>query len=404
MTVQRMHDIDVLRTIAVMMGIVFHGALSFMPSFIGWAVMDVSTSSAIPALVVISHSFRMPLFFMLAGFFTTLALRHCSLWNLAKSRLIRLGIPFILGWLLLRPLLVAGWIAGSQDMQGEINFASVWQGTLVTFEQLPQGLFIGTHLWFLYYLLLVTAIMLVVYSVAKPLLSVKTQKRANWHLAAIRLSVVAMTAVCMWFMSSWSIDTPDKSLLPQLPVLALYGICFAIGALLSQCNALFTELTRLSWYSLITMCFAITACLYLANFERQFGHPYYAVIKLGYALAYAVTMWSIIANLTGFCRRYFAKPNAISRYLADAAYSVYLLHLPVVIFVQIGVSELDFSWWIKLPLVCVVSLFVSLGLYDMLVRATWFGRLLNGKVNRSIVLAFVMQGRQRGSDESKRIA
>ena len=40
----RLHYLDATRAFALLLGIVFHASLSFMPVFIGWAVMDVSTS------------------------------------------------------------------------------------------------------------------------------------------------------------------------------------------------------------------------------------------------------------------------------------------------------------------------------------------------------------------------
>ena len=42
--------------------------LSFMPVFIGWAVQDVSTSRWVSVFTIVSHSFRMETFFLLAGF------------------------------------------------------------------------------------------------------------------------------------------------------------------------------------------------------------------------------------------------------------------------------------------------------------------------------------------------
>ncbi len=54
----------------MLLGIVFHASLSFVPVFIGWAVMDVSTSSIVGIFLLISHSFRMELFFLIAGFFS----------------------------------------------------------------------------------------------------------------------------------------------------------------------------------------------------------------------------------------------------------------------------------------------------------------------------------------------
>src|SRR5690606_24713645 len=62
----------------------------------------------------------------------------------------------IVGWFLLRPLIVSGWIMGAASLRGDFHF---WDGLMAGFrslETLPAGLFTGTHLWFLYYLAVIT--------------------------------------------------------------------------------------------------------------------------------------------------------------------------------------------------------------------------------------------------------
>ncbi len=114
----RLHYLDATRAFALLLGIVFHASLSFMPVFIGWAVMDVSTSYIAGGFALISHTFRMALFFLIAGFFSAMVLHKTRTRNFLQSRAVRLGVPFIVGWLVLRPLLVSGWIAGGQSMRG----------------------------------------------------------------------------------------------------------------------------------------------------------------------------------------------------------------------------------------------------------------------------------------------
>ena len=49
----RLDYLDALRAFALILGVVFHAGLSFMPVFIGWAVMDINTS---PAMGIFSLS------------------------------------------------------------------------------------------------------------------------------------------------------------------------------------------------------------------------------------------------------------------------------------------------------------------------------------------------------------
>ena len=65
--------------------------------------------------------------------------------------------------------------------------------------------------------------------------------------------------------------------------------------------------------------------------------------------------------------------------MADASYWVYLLHLPLVFFLQVAVQDVPWHWSLKFPLILsltLVPLFVS---YHFLVRPTVIGGWLNGR-------------------------
>ena len=139
----------------LLLGIVFHAGLSFIPVFIGWAVMDVSTSSVVSAFTLVSHSFRMPLFFLLAGFFGHMVFHRKGAGPFVLTRLKRIAVPFAAGWFLLYPLIVSGWVIGGQSLAGEVDIPAGLAAGFQRLAGLPTGLWVGTHLWFLYYLILI---------------------------------------------------------------------------------------------------------------------------------------------------------------------------------------------------------------------------------------------------------
>ncbi|MEO8475284.1 MAG: hypothetical protein ABI477_23985 [Chryseolinea sp.] len=59
--------------------------------------------------------------------------------------------------------------------------------------------------------------------------------------------------------------------------------------------------------------------------------------------------------------------------------TMYLIHLPVVVFFQILVAPLDIHWIFKVLLIVIPSFVILLVSYRFLVRFTWVGKLLNGK-------------------------
>ena len=67
------------------------------------------------------------------------------------------------------------------------------------------------------------------------------------------------------------------------------------------------------------------------------------------------------------------------RYLADASYWLYLIHLPIVVALQVAVSHLPWPWPIKFATILVVALPVMVASYHLLVRYTFIGFVLNGR-------------------------
>ena len=101
----RRHDLDALRAIAMLLGIVLHAALSFAP--IPWVVQDSQQSDFYRVLFACIHGFRMPLFFMLSGFFTAMLWRKRGLASLIKHRFKRVFLPLVIGCLTIVPAMWA---------------------------------------------------------------------------------------------------------------------------------------------------------------------------------------------------------------------------------------------------------------------------------------------------------
>lgn len=390
----RLDYLDAVRSFALLLGIVFHTALSYMPIYIGWAVMDISTSDVVPSFVLVSHSFRMALFFLIAGYFSHMSTHKNGTKSFIQSRLLRIGVPLIVAWFVLRPLLVSGWIMGAESMRGDVNIVNGLMAGFASLNTLPQGLLIGTHLWFLYYLLLISACVTVLRGLIS--LHVPTQVQLT-HIAdnivkwiscspwMILLAAVPI-AVGLWFMQHWGLDTPDKSLIPHIPTLTVYSCFYIFGFLLYRNASLIDSFSQLSWGKFSLCVVSIATSIFFAGFEANFGDPQYNLYKASFMLSYAVMMWSLISLSIGLCRKYLYRPSRWVQYLADASYWLYIVHLPLVIFLQIAFAELHIFWAIKLISIFVISVGLSLLMYDLLVRSTFIGNILNGKRKPSILL------------------
>jgi peptidoglycan/LPS O-acetylase OafA/YrhL len=125
---ERRHDLDALRAIAMLLGIVLHAALSFAP--IPWTVQDSRQSDSYFVLFSLIHGFRMPLFFMLSGFFTAMLWRKRGLASLVRHRMKRIVLPLVIGCFTIVPTM---WIVGfvvSQSPPGSEESSELFEAVV----------------------------------------------------------------------------------------------------------------------------------------------------------------------------------------------------------------------------------------------------------------------------------
>jgi peptidoglycan/LPS O-acetylase OafA/YrhL len=70
------------------------------------------------------------------------------------------------------------------------------------------------------------------------------------------------------------------------------------------------------------------------------------------------------------------------RYLADASYWCYLIHLPLVVWLQVLVAKWPVNGWLKFAGINLVAMILLLLTYEWFVRYTFIGTVLNGRRER----------------------
>ncbi len=98
----RRDDLDALRGAAILLGIVLHASLAYFPY--PWPVQDSRQDLLFGLTYALIHGFRMPLFFLLSGFFTMLVLRRRGVKALLVGRGLRIVLPLFIASLTILPL------------------------------------------------------------------------------------------------------------------------------------------------------------------------------------------------------------------------------------------------------------------------------------------------------------
>jgi surface polysaccharide O-acyltransferase-like enzyme len=105
----------------MLLGIVLHSALAYTGG--PWVVSDSAGGPVMAGIVEFIHGFRMPLFFIVSGYFTQMLLTRRGLGAMVRHRLGRIGLPLLLGMVTIVPLVWAasGFAAG---MERQLRAAS----------------------------------------------------------------------------------------------------------------------------------------------------------------------------------------------------------------------------------------------------------------------------------------
>ncbi|HEX6639327.1 MAG TPA: acyltransferase family protein, partial [Steroidobacteraceae bacterium] len=394
---QRLHALDAVRGFALLLGVAFHAALSFMPGWPPgiWAMNDNSPSPLLSDAAFVSHLFRMTLFFFIAGFFARLMHQKRGTGGFWKNRLMRIGLPLVLGWAVLYPLISAVWVAGLTKTFG---------GNLPPMPEMPKtfGAFPMTHLWFLYQLLQLYVITLAVRALIVRLdrsgklrgaVDTILSGALRYPVAAFWLGIpvaFALMNVPVWFY--WSgIPTPDQTLLPQAAPVVGYGVAFAFGWLVHRSRDALASIARY-WLVYLVVGGAAAAAL-LASLHvsamAPMGPPDAfdlldggVLTRSGFAFVFGIASWGLALGITGAALRFLSGYSPARRYVADASYWIYLAHLPVVAALQVWVGHWQLHWGIKFPFILVTSFALLFASYHWLVRPTVIGQLLNGRKYR----------------------
>lgn len=250
-----------------------------------------------------------------------------------------------------------------------------------------------THLWFLYALLLCYAVTLVVRGVAAAI-----DRRGRLRVLADRGVRVLMSGwapvllavplcLALYFQSEWfmwfGIPTPDRALYPNLPAAVGFGSAFALGWLLHRQAGLLGR-CELRWPLHLSLAVVATGvCLSIVGIAPALVPAAKDAKTFAYAACYAVAAWSWTFALIGLAMRSLSGYSAVRRYLADASYWMYLIHLPLVMALQTAAARIDWPWFVKFPLVLAVAFAAMLLSYQWLVRGTFIGAVLNGRRKRA---------------------
>ena len=371
----RLHYFDNLRALAMILGVFFHAALAYssMTHSI-WPAADNQQSIVMDIVFWFTHLFRMPVFFLIAGFFVALLVSRRGIRAMLVNRAQRILVPFVIFLPLCTLAVIAGILWAARNIQQKspvlemVAYALANPGT-------PSPPPSTMHLWFLYYLFLFCVwVWILSYLNFNPLKNLINRL----HPLVLMLAVPLLMALALFNLPA-PFPAPE-SFLPQFWALGFFGIFFAAGYFVFH-HENFLDNCKPYWHVLLILSL-LAYSFYFSRLPDVFSiaadtHSFSE--KLIMALLQACIAWwmTLVCLIAGkYCLNF---RNSFLRFLSESSYWIYIAHLPVLFMVQYLLMDLELSLVIKYTISVFATLFVCVACYLMFVRWTPIGWLLNGR-------------------------
>lgn len=353
--IQRDSSLDAARGVLMMLGVIIH-ASDIYSTGDNWLFQDSRTSVAFDTITDIIHAFRMPVFFWIAGYFCGLTVSRYGSVGLLRNRAPRLLIPLITTWLslnVIQALLVA-------SLTGKGAMETILAG-------IPSY-----HLWFLIDLI-------------------------------IFIFGAALIFPCLKYFHFLTKRIETLPILLLFPILALFALSISLfvratGVAYESILGL-TSIFRIATYVpyfiggifmfgrpevkktfLKVPAIFVLATLPLAVFFDGETHGEIFIIDEFAFFAKELMVWLTIAAVLRFFQILVTRESSFTRFLSDAAYTVYLFHHVLVVMVGIALLDVEISPWWKFLIVSSTSLIASAFIHAKVIRRYPIAQLLfNGK-------------------------
>jgi len=371
---ERLHSLDSLRAIMMLLGLVLHSAITYSITDHGevWSLKDPGTTNYFyDYIVYLIHLFRMPVFFVMAGFFGALLFYERRPVRMIKNRMSRIVFPFIVFLFLLWPIILFAFNYTSAVFSGNDNAFSVALARFSTIgDLLPTTTF---HLWFLYYLIFITFATLVLGLLFNKLPAVTSKITQSFNRIIQKPILRVLVFAIFTFLIFLFLKTPTVefsiALKPHFNTFIYFFFFYIVGWVLFKSKHLLDTLKQYDWiFTILGLIVATVQFVLYKTLSSEIMMPINSII-----------IWLFIFGITGLFLRYTSKHSKKMRYISDSSYWVYLIHLPLTAFIPGLIAEWPIPAFIKFLIILIVTTIICFVTYHYFVRATFIGKFLNGR-------------------------
>ncbi|MFC5471554.1 acyltransferase family protein [Cohnella suwonensis] len=370
---QRLAYLDSLRVFLTILLVFVHTSIAYGAAG-SWILEDVDKSQVNVTMVLLTiftavcQSFFMGFFFFISAYFIPISYERKGAIRFLRDRLIRLGIPLLVYYFVISPMTV--WFAKFRDQQ---TMAQFYNDNVWSF----RWTFFGPT-WFLeasiYFALLYMLFRFVVKG--RP-----EQKKSILFPSVKTLFVVAIVVGFTAFLVRLVYPTGEGPLELQLGYFPSYILLFIAGIIAQRQGWLAyipEKLTRMWKWIAICMIPMLPVGLILTG--ALDGEVHFAGGVNIQAFLYA--MWEpfvcigIILSLLSWFQKRFNTLSVFSKWLSENAYTVYLIHPPIIVGWTLAFHGIDLPAILKWILVSALSVVICFVVASMIRMIPYAKRVL----------------------------
>lgn len=351
----RLHYIDNLRWMSILLVFVVHAAVVFSDGWFGYYVTSAYSSEAALVILLLIMPWLMLLLFCIAGISTRFALAKRAPTIYLKERVVKLLVPFLAGIVLLCPIFAYFGMKshGYPDVtfpEAVVHFFSTWNNI-----RDPTG-FTGDfdmgHLWFIGYLFVISVIALGF------ILLAQKQQRTGISPATVSLPFLLILVVPLWLLNGIGPGVDGYTL-------ASYFAVFLFGYYFLSDDAVLARLENRRVF-LVAFWAVLTLCLLAVGAGILPGGS--AIDDITASPLAPLTGWVGVLAVLGTGRHLLNRTGRAEAYLSASSYPIYILQSPVLVAVAWYVVALPVAPLVQYFLILAVSIPGTFALYEIIRR------------------------------------
>ena len=349
----RLHYIDNLRWMCILMLFPFHAAFVFCAGWYGYYVSSDYTSTAAHFFTVSVEPWIMPLLFCIAGLSTKCALQKRTPLVYLKERVTKLLVPFLAGLVLICPVIAYYALKFHTGYTGSFAGAFVHFFSSMHNIQDLNGLtgdFSVDHLWFILFLFIISVVALGMILLGRRL--------SGLHLSPDRVSlpVLCLLFIPVWLLNFAGINVTGYSIMSYFAMFLIGYYLFAMDPVQARLEQYWAVL--LAAWIVLTIGVMWTYGIILGHYEVFWGS----------SAIYVLTGWTGVLALMGAGRHLFDITNNFTAYMGTASYPVYIIHQAILVAIAYYVLMLAIPPALQFAAIVIFSILLTFACYEILRR------------------------------------